>query len=73
MIFKVARTTDAEWETAPYLVLRDAEVFLEGIQEQSEAQALCDLLNAPPLKVVPMIGPQPRWLSGGRGGRHLAP
>jgi hypothetical protein len=72
MTFTVIRTTDVEWETAPYSILRDDVVFLEGIQEESEAQSLADLLNTP-LKVVPMIAPQPRWLSGGRGGRHLAP
>jgi hypothetical protein len=72
MTFVVARSCDEEWETAPYLVLRDNVVFLSGIQEQSEAQSLCDLLNTP-LKIVPIDAAQPRWLSGGRGGRHLAP
>jgi hypothetical protein len=72
MIFSVVRTDDPEWETAPYQIFRDGVSFLEGIQLESEAQSLCDLLNTP-LRVVPMIAPQPRWLSGGRGGRHLAP
>jgi len=45
------------------------EVFLDGVQEESEAQAICDLLNDPPRKVV-QISTRPRWLAGGRGGRH---
>jgi hypothetical protein len=69
MIFKIDRSTDPTWETAPWIILRGDEVLLDGIQEQSEAQSICDLLNQPPLKVVP-INARPRWLAGGRGGRH---
>jgi len=75
MIFKITRSTDPAWETAPFIVMRNAEgheeVFLDGIQEESEAQAICDLLNEPPRKVV-QISTRPRWLAGGHGGRHRA-
>jgi hypothetical protein len=68
MIFTVSRSIDPQWQTAPFQIFRDGVSFLEGIQEQAEAQSLCDLLNTP-LKIVP-INPQQRWLAGGRGGRH---
>lgn len=48
MTFTVIRSDDLEWETAPYVILKGDEVFLDGIQEQSEAQSICDLLNQPP-------------------------
>ena len=69
MIFSVVKSSDVEWETAPYLILRDDVVFLEGIQEEREAQSLADLLNTP-LKIVPIKPLQPRRLAGGRGGRN---
>lgn len=73
MIFSVVRSTDPAWETAPFMVMRNEEgkeeVFLDGVQEESEAQAICDLLNEPPRPVV-QINTRPRWLAGGRGGRH---
>jgi hypothetical protein len=71
MIFSVVKSTDAEWETAPYVILKGEDVFLEGIQEQSEAESLCNLLNQPPLHIVP-INARPRWKSGDVGGRHKA-
>jgi|HubBroStandDraft_1064217.scaffolds.fasta_scaffold21518_7 hypothetical protein len=70
MTFSVIRSDDPQWQTAPFIILRGDEVFLDGIQEESEAQSIADLLNTP-LKIIP-IKPQPRWLAGGRGGRHLA-
>jgi hypothetical protein len=73
MKFTVARSDDPDWETAPFIVMRDQEVFLDGIQLESEAQALCDMLNQP-LKLVPINTRRPtRWISGGVGGRRLAP
>jgi TadE-like protein len=72
MIFSVVKSADAEWETAPFVVLLDDVSFLEGIQTEAEAQSLCDLLNQPPLKIIPIDTTRPRWLAGGRGGRHQA-
>jgi hypothetical protein len=69
MTFTVIRSTDPSWESAPYTILKGDEVFLDGIQEQSEAQSLADLLNTP-LKIVPIRPLQPRRLAGGRGGRN---
>jgi hypothetical protein len=68
MTFTVIRSTDPSWETAPYTILKGDEVFLDGIQEQSEAQSIADMLNQPP--TVIQINTRPRWLAGGRGGRH---
>jgi hypothetical protein len=70
MQFTVTRSEDPEWETAPYIILKGDEVFLDGIQERSEAESIVELLNTP-LKVV-QINTRPRWLAGGRGGRHVA-
>jgi hypothetical protein len=53
MIFSVARTEDPDWEIALYIILKGNDVFLEGIQERSEADAIAELLNHP-LKVVPI-------------------
>jgi hypothetical protein len=69
-VFSISRSTDPAWETAPWIVLRDDVVFLDGIQLQTEAESVCELLNQPPLKIVPINTTRPRWLAGGRGGRH---
>jgi hypothetical protein len=68
-VFSVVKSTDVEWETAPYVIRKGDEVFLEGIQLRAEAEDICGLLNQP-LKVVPINTNRPRWLPGGRGGRH---
>jgi hypothetical protein len=47
MIFSVARTEDPDWEIAPYIILKGNDVFLEGIQERSEADAIAELLTKP--------------------------
>ena len=68
-VFSITRSEDPTWETAPYVIRKGEEVFLEGIQLREEAEDLCTLLNQPPLKIVP-IDRRQRWLPGGRGGRH---
>ena len=68
-VFSITRSEDPTWETAPYVIRKGEEVFLEGIQLREEAEDLCTLLNQPPLKIGP-IDRRQRWLPGGRGGRH---
>jgi hypothetical protein len=70
MQFSVARTEEPNWETAPYIILKGDDVFLEGIQERSEAEAIVELLSQSS-KVV-AINTRQRWLAGGRRRRHLA-
>jgi hypothetical protein len=69
MIFTISRSDDPDDAHAPFLVLKDGQPVIDGLEFESEAQAVVDLLNQPPPKVV-QISARPRWLAGGRGGRH---
>ncbi len=84
MIYSVRKSTDPDWQFAPYEILIDGEVFLNGLELEEEADDICRLLvDLPPVhepkpilsKHRPSVAPintRPRWLAGGRGGRHLA-
>jgi hypothetical protein len=85
MIFSVRKSTDPDLVFAPYEILIDGEVFLNGLELEEEADDICRLLvDLPPLReakpilskhrpnVVP-INTRLRWLAGGKGGRRLAP
>lgn len=57
MTFSVKRSTDAQWETAPWIVLCDGRTYLNGIQEENEARAIVDLLNHATPQIIPMRPP----------------
>ena len=44
--------------------MREADVFLEGIQERTEPESIVERLNQP-LKVF-QLNTRPRWLAGAR-------
>ena len=49
MIFSVRKSTDPDWQFAPYEILIDGEVFLNGLELEEEADDICRLLvDLPP-------------------------
>lgn len=58
MTFTVIRTEDPQWETAPWQVLKNNEVFLDGLQLETEAREICRLLNQPQPKIIPIRKPR---------------
>jgi len=58
MFFSAGKSDDPELSYAPYIVLRDGEIYLLGIELEEEARNIAHLLNgSSPCKIVVPIKP----------------
>jgi hypothetical protein len=56
MFFSTGKSDDPELSYAPYIVLKDGEIYLLGIELEEEAQNIAHLLNGSLLcqRVIPI-------------------